>query len=732
MIELSFLLSDGQVKVVVNGIDSHDFPFAELIDFQLGELVNDPAPFGKKIFDLLFRENSIAKRILKENSDRSIGLRLGSLSLLNIPWEFLNDGNSYLATEFIFVRLVTPKNGLKLEGQNEATKLLFVPSNPLMYEGEVPEYFLSVESEWNDLVGKMREKNTGIELQKLPPTFDALQDSLAGLKNGIIHFTGHGGEDSNNKFVLYFEQASAVAHAISANQFASVVRGHASLAILSACLSGSIGKNDDSNLAATLAEEGIPYVVGMQYSVPDITAKLFTEKFYHFLFSGETVFEAARQARVAVLNNPSINISAFLMGIPVIYAATSELILFKPNSSGLKISEDRIDTSELIGEQINAFFGRQREMVDIGKLLNKERKPQNRIFSPLTITLHGFGGIGKTSLLIQSIHRFAWRFREGVLAISLEPLPSPVHVIEKIEKFIGLQDRNLMPLEARLENLMNELQGRDFLLALDNFESLVYAKNDERLRDDAFKIYKLLEKLPARGITVITTSREITGMPGEVILEISGLDNFAGGQLFAGFVSQRKNELHLEWLAKLNERIGGHPLALRLLAPLFNKGTGTSLSDFIQHLDTLLPQLESPWNEGLRHDTLKACFDFSFNQLDIELVKTIRQVKTIKGQFTSEIAAPLVFEKTELILDNRGEIIETGLYQDAIRQAHTILFSLWEQGLLQMQTYVSERSTIINFFNIPTALRYFIPDFDGSEKEMVLNNYFTSRMPSSA
>jgi len=56
---------------------------------------------------------------------------------------------------------------------------------------------------------------------------------------------------------------------------------------------------------------------------------------------------------------------------------------------------------------------------------------------PLTVTLHGAGGIGKTALLWQALQRFAPSF-EATLAIGLDPLPSLESILGRIEHFLGL------------------------------------------------------------------------------------------------------------------------------------------------------------------------------------------------------------------------------------------------------------------------------------------------------
>ncbi|MGQ9854975.1 MAG: CHAT domain-containing protein, partial [Candidatus Oleimicrobiaceae bacterium] len=174
----------------------------------------------------------------------------------------------------------------------------------------------------------------------------------------------------------------------------------------------------EANLAALLSAEGAPFVLGMQLSVGDIAARNFTRAFYRFLFAGEDIFEAVRQARLNVLGESSL-----VMGIPVLYAADPSApgVLPRPGG-GLTVREPPTPRLEGLPTLEVGFFGRQRELVRVGELLTADRPRQGDTWPPLTVTLHGMGGIGKTAVLIKAAQRLAWNYAH-VLAVPLEPLP---------------------------------------------------------------------------------------------------------------------------------------------------------------------------------------------------------------------------------------------------------------------------------------------------------------------
>ncbi len=61
--------------------------------------------------------------------------------------------------------------------------------------------------------------------------------------------------------------------------------------------------------------------------------------------------------------------------------------------------------------------------------------------------------------------------------------------------------------------------------------------------------------------------------------------------------------------------MGGHPLALRLPARRFDEGADL-LAEFLARLEEVLPEAAERWDEGRRHDTLRACFDFFMAPLE--------------------------------------------------------------------------------------------------------------------
>ena len=614
MLELALgLTTNEQVQVTLNGgVASHDFLLSALgiSKDEVETFFDDPSLYGLRLYQALFPAGSQAEAGLKQlGLGERLALRLQDEQLNTLPWEYLYNGKYYLATEYALLRVVSPAGALPPAGPAQRLRLLFVPADPLLHRNQPAPYRLGVDAEWDELEAILQKADPAVDLVKtMPPTVQKLQDELPGMKGGIVHFTGHGSQQDDMAYLL-FERLNGSSDPVETGRMASLLRGRTSLLVLSACQSAMPGEGTEANLAAQLCRQGAPWVLGMQLSVSDEAARHFTSTFYRFLFAGEDLCEALRQARLDVLAD-----SALQMGIPVLYAADpARQGCLCPAGRGLQVAA--LPQPQLAGLPVleTRFFGRQHQLVELGTHLTRERLRQGQDYPPLAVTLHGPGGIGKTALLVQAAARFAWAF-EGVLGLPLEPLEVS-GVLLRLENYLGLADGGLLPLPQRYERLLEALRGRRLLLALDNFESVLHAaqgQGEEQPPDtQAAELYAFLGQLPGRGVTLLVSSREFSGLPGEAQVEVPGLKELPGAQLFRSLIIRRSHLLSEAGCLELSRAAGGHPLAIRLLGGLFESGEGDTLAEFVGQLDAFLLKAAKKVRRGGRHDTLESCFDFS-------------------------------------------------------------------------------------------------------------------------
>ncbi|NCP88446.1 tetratricopeptide repeat protein, partial [bacterium] len=324
---------------------------------------------------------------------------------------------------------------------------------------------------------------------------------------------------------------------------------------------------------------------------------------------------------------------------------------------------------------------------------------------PLTVTLHGAGGIGKTALLWQALLRFA-PFFELTLAIGLDPLPSLESVLGRVERFLGLPSPCSNDTKERETMVRNVLTSQRTLLGLDNFETLNYALNEKGSDEEktAKSLHTFFKSLAANGAILCVTSRDKTALGGH-IEEIYGLEDAMGGALFYENVSTRKDALNEAGLEKLSAAIGGHPLALRLLAPIFEEQAGLSLEQFIEKLQTFLPKVSDQWTEEKRHASLGACFAFSLDNLPKteegqKLQVAVSRLSVFVAYFPQFTAAPVLENKWP---ENEDE-------DNAMRsRADNTLHALWERGLLERLTLPLQNENF-HLYRLYPALNLFVAE----------------------
>ncbi|HKY48432.1 MAG TPA: adenylate/guanylate cyclase domain-containing protein, partial [Acidimicrobiia bacterium] len=280
--------------------------------------------------------------------------------------------------------------------------------------------------------------------------------------------------------------------------------------------------------------------------------------------------------------------------------------------------------------QLTSFVGRDQELEEATKLLGGTR----------LLTIAGVGGSGKTRLSLQIAVDALDHYRDGVWLVELAPVAEPEGVLRAVATTLGLRE---MPGQALEETLIDHLRHRRLLLILDNCEHLI---------DPAARLtQKMLAAAPE--LSVLATSREMLGVPGEVPYQLRSMSlpdhdaplttvgHFDSVRLFAARAESaragfRVNESNAASVAQLCRRLDGIPLAielaaarLRVLAP---EQIAARLDDRFRLLTggsrTVLP----------RQQTLQATIDWSYDLLDEPEKLLFERLSAFQGGFTLEAA----------------------------------------------------------------------------------------------
>ena len=268
-------------------------------------------------------------------------------------------------------------------------------------------------------------------------------------------------------------------------------------------------------------------------------------------------------------------------------------------------------------QRLTRFVGREDECARIADLLGEHR----------LVTLLGTGGIGKSRVALEVAHRCTG-LDGGSWLVELAPLSDPDLIVGAVAAVHGVREH---PEHDLLDVLCNHLRTTPSLLLLDNCEHLV--------EQVAMVAERLLESCP--DLTILATSRERLGLPGEALLSLPGLTDSEALDLFTDRARATNSDLRLEGDAlqavrEICARLDGMPLAIELAAARVNALTPAEIHE---RLDDRFPLLGSGQRtSSSRHRTLRAVVDWSYSLLTEAEARVFDATSTFVGGFTLQAA----------------------------------------------------------------------------------------------
>ncbi len=282
-------------------------------------------------------------------------------------------------------------------------------------------------------------------------------------------------------------------------------------------------------------------------------------------------------------------------------------------------------------EPLTSFIGRERELVEIKRLL-----PGTRL-----LTLVGGGGIGKTRLALQVAAEVMAAYRDGVWLVDLAPLADPTLVPSAVAQVLGLSEAVG---KHPIETLCRQVKRRQLLLLLDNCEHVLEASAsvaDALLRG-------------AGELAIMATSREPLHVAGEQTFPLATLslpdpkanvESVARSEAVQLFVERARLQLpdfaltavRAPVVAELCVHLDGIPLALELAAARIRT---LSIEQINARLDDRFRLLTSgTGNAPPRQKTLRATLDWSYDLLGEQERVVSRRLGVFAGGFTLEAAS---------------------------------------------------------------------------------------------
>ncbi len=328
---------------------------------------------------------------------------------------------------------------------------------------------------------------------------------------------------------------------------------------------------------------------------------------------------------------------------------------------------------------LTSFVGRVDELAAVAGLLDHHRM----------VTFAGVGGCGKTRLAVQAAADRVDRV-EFVWFVDLAPVVDADGVTDQVLRAVGLKQDAV---RSFAELVRSRVLDAPALVVLDNCEHVI---------DAASAVAQAL-LAAAPGVTVLATSREPLGVPGEVVSRVpslstdidptaSGLGESEAAQLFierCGLVrpGYEPRDEDLTHITSICQRVDGIPLAIELAAArtrvMSLEEVSVGLRDRFRLLTgggrSLVP----------RHQTLRASIDWSYSLLDDQERALLRRLAVFAGGFTLTEAEAVISGDDvagHAVLD-----LVTRLVDKSLLAAHTQTTPTRFRMLETIRQYAEER-----------------------------------------
>ncbi|MEU3465832.1 BTAD domain-containing putative transcriptional regulator [Streptomyces sp. NPDC006733] len=308
--------------------------------------------------------------------------------------------------------------------------------------------------------------------------------------------------------------------------------------------------------------------------------------------------------------------------------------------------------------RLTSFVGRESELREIRADVARSR----------LVTLTGPGGSGKTRLSEEAGGALAGPgYPDGVWIAELAPLDHPEAVPQAVLSALGRRDTTIFGVAREgikgsgggagtdagdaTARLLEHCAHRRLLLVLDNCEHVIGAA--------AELAAELLGACP--GVTVLATSREPLGVPGETVRPVEPLPPTTAHRLFAeraaavrpGFDVERDTAA----VDEICRRLDGLPLAIELAAARLRMLSPRQIAD---RLDNRFRLLTSGSRTLLpRQQTLRAVVDWSWDLLSEDEHAALRSLSVFAGGWTLAAAEEVV--GGDDVIELIGQLVDKSL-----------------------------------------------------------------------
>ena len=351
---------------------------------------------------------------------------------------------------------------------------------------------------------------------------------------------------------------------------------------------------------------------------------------------GQVLCSAATAARVGKLADDAWLLD---LGLHPLRGFDGRERIFQLVAPGLDRQFPRLRTIDApahnLPVQVTRFIGRGAERGALRELAFRHR----------LVTVVGAGGAGKTRLAVEAAGELVEHFPDGVWFADLSAVANADLVDGTVAAALGLRPEPGRPI---IHTIADHAAQRRFLVLLDT--------SDAQLPAARRLVGRLLSS--GRDVSVLATSREPLGVPGEVVWRIPPLSAAAasgGGfsdavALLVDRASAARGGRPVEpgdiaHLTRVAEALDGLPLALELAAARLRVLSAAQLAE---RIDDVLGTLDAGFTQDLdltgeedagdRHRTMQATVTWSYRTLGERAARLLRGISV----FASPVDLPAI------------------------------------------------------------------------------------------
>ncbi len=291
--------------------------------------------FGSNLYNTVFRGAILAhyQSLRKSPIRLKLFFEKKELELLRIPWEFMFDGEVFLAAnpKMTVTRALKKTPGNIQKNIKGKLKALAVIPSPL----DLPEFYRPQAEREKIMMRKAMDRHfvsDKMELNFLErPTVRNIQQSLASEEYHILFLTAHGIYSQKERMCyLLLEDDLGNTKRVDSETIAALLSGQKSLrlVVLSGCHTGlAVGYRVLGELPLSLLFRDIPAVIVMQYSVTAQSTVMLAQQLFAGICEGLPIDLALTNTRTEILRAGHEGVVDF--GSPVLYSNNPERLFYE-------------------------------------------------------------------------------------------------------------------------------------------------------------------------------------------------------------------------------------------------------------------------------------------------------------------------------------------------------------------------------------------------------------------